>query len=349
MMGRSLSPQCSQGRGPENLICDVGPRAGRSSFLHKENDMHTSTVITRAPALAAAFALVFTFALAADGLAQPPTSAAAAGAGKAKRGRYAEVNGLKLYYEVRGSGKPLVLLHGGLGSTDMFAPLLPTLSKGRQIIAVDLQGHGRTADIDRPLDASLMADDIAELCKQLKIARADIMGYSLGGAVALQTVIRHPQLVNKLVVVSAGFRRNAIYPELLAQQGQFGAAAAEALKQTPMYQLYSAVAPRPQDFPRLLDKIGEAMKKDFDWSKQIAEIKSPMLIVAGDSDMFPPSHAVEMFGLLGGGKKDPGWDGAGRVASRLAILPGLTHYNIFAEPTLAATAVRFLDEPTPRG
>jgi pimeloyl-ACP methyl ester carboxylesterase len=156
-------------------------------------------------------------------------------------------------------------------------------------------------------------------------------------------------VVNKLVVVSTIFRRNAFYPEILAQQGQVTGAAAEAMKQTPMYQLYSAIAPRPQDFPRLLDKIGEAMKKDFDLGKQIAAIKAPTLIVAGDSDLFPPSHAVEMFGLLGGGKKDPGWDGSGRVASRLAILPGLTHYNIFTDPGLYTLAIRFLDEPAPRG
>jgi pimeloyl-ACP methyl ester carboxylesterase len=312
--------------------------------------MHTSTVITRSRALAAALALVFTLGLAAAGRAQPPASGSArAGASKDKRGRYVEVNGLKLYYEVRGSGKPLVLLHGGLGASDMFGPILPTLSKGRQIIAVDLQGHGRTADIDRPLSVELMADDIAALLKHLEIPRADIMGYSLGGGVALLTAIRHPQLVNKLVVVSTAFRRNAFFPEILAQQAQVSGAAAEAMKQTPMYQLYSAIAPRPQDFPRLLDKIGEAIKKDFDFGKQIAGIKAPTLIVAGDSDLFPPSHAVEMFGLLGGGKKDPGWDGSGRVASRLSILPGLTHYNIFADPALATTAVRFLDEQPPRG
>jgi len=116
------------------------------------------------------------------------------------------------------------------------------------------------------------------------------------------------------------------------------------MKQTPMYQLYASVAPRPQDFPKLLDKIGEAMAEDFDYSKQIANIQAPVLLVAGDSDLFPPSHAVEMFGLLGGGKRDGGWDGSGRPALRLAILPGVTHYTMFAEPMLAELAVKFLDE-----
>ena len=269
-----------------------------------------------------------------------------AGAGNRKApGQYAEVNGIRLYYETHGTGRPLILLHGGLGAIEMFGPNLPALAKDRQVIAVDLQGHGRTADIDRPLSVELMADDIAALIRHLRLSRPDIMGYSLGGGVALQIAIRHPDVVGRLVVVSTPFRRNGFYPEILAQQGQVNAAAAEALKQTPMYQLYSSIAPRPQDWPRLLEKIGEAMKVDFDLSKQIAGITATTLIVAADADIFPPAHAVELFGLLGGGKRDAGWDGSGRPKSRLAILPGLTHYNVFADPALAATAIAFLDQP----
>src|SRR6266851_2412040 len=146
-----------------------------------------------------------------------------AGAGKAKaQGRYAEVNGIKLYYEVRGSGRPLVLLHGGLGAIEMFGPNLPALAKGRQVIAVDLQGHGRTADIDRPISPQLMADDIAALIKHLKLERPDVMGYSLGGGVATFTAIRHPEVVGKLVVVSTAIRRNAFYPEILRSAGAGG-------------------------------------------------------------------------------------------------------------------------------
>lgn len=226
-----------------------------------------------------------------------------AGAGKGKSaGRYANVNGIKLYYEIHGSGKPVILLHGGLGALEMFGPNGAALAKRRKVIAVDLQGHGRTADIDRPLSVELMADDIAALIKHLGIARSYIMGYSMGGGVALQTAIRHPEVVGKLVVVSTPFRRNGYYPEILAAQGQVNAAAAEAMKQTPMYQLYSKIAPRPEDWPRLLDKIGEAMKQDSDFSSQIAGITATTLVVAGDADIFPPMHAVELFGLLGGGK-----------------------------------------------
>ena len=148
------------------------------------------------------------------------------------RGKYAEVNGIKLYYEIHGQGKPLVLLHGGLGAIEMFGPNLPALAAGRQVIAVDLQAHGRTADIERPLDPQLMADDVAALLRLLEIERADVMGYSLGGGVALHTAIRHPQVVDRLIIVSVIARRDAYYPEILAQQGQVNAAAAEAMKQT---------------------------------------------------------------------------------------------------------------------
>jgi pimeloyl-ACP methyl ester carboxylesterase len=260
-------------------------------------------------------------------------------------GHYAYVNGIKLYYEVLGSGRPLILLHGGLGAIQMFGPNLAALAKGRQVIAVDLQGHGRTADIDRPISVVLMADDIAALIKYLKLERPDVMGYSLGGGVALQTAIRHPEIVGRLVAVSTAIRRNAFYPEIRRQQVDVSPAAAEAMKQTPMYQLYSRLAPRPEDWPRLLSKIGDAMQRDFDFTKQVAGIRSPTMIVAGDADIFPPAHAVEVFGLLGGGKKDGGWDGSGRSNARLAILPGVTHYTIFSDPALAAAVIPFLDGP----
>ena len=261
-------------------------------------------------------------------------------------GDYAEVNGIRLYYEIHGDGRPLILLHGGLGAIEMFAWNIPTLAAKRQVVAVDLQGHGRTADIDRPLSVEYMADDIAALIRYLELGQVDVLGYSLGGGVALQLAIRHPELIGKLVVVSAVFRRDGYYPEMLAQQAQVHAAAAEFMKQTPMYELYSAVAPRTQDWPRLLDKIGTAMQQPYDFTEEIRAITAPTLVVAGDCDIFPPSHAVELFSLLGGGKRDGGWDGSGRPKSRLAILPGLTHYTIFSDPALASTALRFLDDPS---
>lgn len=266
--------------------------------------------------------------------------------GSAKgNGAYADVNGIKLYYEIHGTGKPLVLLHGGLGAIEMFGPNLPALAKGHQVIGVDLQGHGRTADIDRPLSVELMAGDIAALIKQLKLERPDIMGYSLGGGVAFFVALRHPELVGKVVIASTPFRRNAFYPDILRQQGQVTAEAAEAMKQTPMYEMYASLAPRIEDWPRLLKKLGESMALDFDFTKDVARIKAPVLLVAGDADIFPPAHAIEVFGLLGGGKQDPGWDGSGRPKSQLAILPGQSHYSVGSAPALSAVVIPFLDGP----
>jgi pimeloyl-ACP methyl ester carboxylesterase len=260
-------------------------------------------------------------------------------------GHYAEVNRINLYFETHGAGRPLILLHGGLGSGEMFGPVLPALSERHQVIAVDLQGHGRTADIDRPIDVRLMADDIAALIGHLGLDKPDVVGYSLGGGVALLTAAKYPALVGRLVMVSANVRRSAIYPEMLAQQGQVGAAAAEFMKDTPMYQLYQRVAPHPEDFPRLLDKIGQAMSEDFDFTDTVRGLQMPTLIVAADADMAPPSHYAEVFNLLDGGLRDGGWMGEGRPKGghALAILPGLTHYNIFSSPLFAAAALAFLD------
>jgi pimeloyl-ACP methyl ester carboxylesterase len=261
-------------------------------------------------------------------------------------GQYAEVNGINLYFETIGAGRPLILLHGGLGSGEMFGPTRPTLAERHQVIAVDLQGHGRTADIDRPIDIRLMADDIAALIDHLGLDKPDVVGYSLGGGVAFFTAVKYPEKVGRLVMSSAHIRRDAIPPEMLAQQEQVNAAAAEFMKDTPMYQLYMQVAPHPEDFPRLLDKIGEAMARDFDFTEEVRSLQVPTMIVAADADMAPPSHYVEMFKLLDGGLRDGGWMGEGRPKGghALAILPGLTHYNLAISPLFAATTLAFLDD-----
>ena len=264
-------------------------------------------------------------------------------------GEYAEVNGLNLYYESHGTGRPLILLHGGLGSGEMFGPILPALTERHQVITVDLQGHGRTADIDRPIDIRLMADDIAALIDLLGLEKPDLVGYSLGGGVAFFTVVKHPPKVGKLVMASANIRRDAIPVEMLAQQAQVSSAALEFMKDTPMYQLYQRVAPHPEDFGRLLDKIGEYMSKDFDYSEEMRGLQVPTMIVCADADMAPPSHYVEAFKLLDGGLRDGGWMGEGRPEGghALAVLPGLTHYNAGVSPLFAAVTLDFLDGQHP--
>jgi pimeloyl-ACP methyl ester carboxylesterase len=261
-------------------------------------------------------------------------------------GDHAPINGLSLYYERHGSGSPVILLHGGLGSGEMFGPILPTLAERHEVILVDLQGHGRTADIDRPLRESLMADDIAALIDHLGLDRPAVVGYSMGGGTAFFTAVKYPNKVGKLVMASANIRYDAIYPEMLAMQGKVDASAAELMKETPMYELYQRVAPRPEDFGRLLDKIGEFMaaEVDFDYSAEMAALEVPTLIVCADADMAPPAHYVDAFRLLDGGLRDGGWMGEGRPKGGhgLAILPGLTHYNIFASPLFAAVTLDFI-------
>ncbi|SFJ48887.1 Pimeloyl-ACP methyl ester carboxylesterase [Streptosporangium canum] len=256
---------------------------------------------------------------------------------------YAEINGLSLYFEEHGSGEPLVLLHGGFGSGEMFAPILPALAEGRRVILVDLQGHGRTADVDRPLRPELMADDIAALLKHLGLARADMMGYSLGADVALRVTVQHPQAVRRLVLVSTPFRRDGWHPEVVAAMDRMSTEAAETMKQSPIYEPYARLAPRPQDWPVLIGKMAEMKRQHYDWTTEIPPITAPTLLVFGDADAVRPAHMVEFYGLLGGGLRDAGWDGAGRSIARLAILPGATHYDIPTAPGLAATVLPFLD------
>jgi len=263
-------------------------------------------------------------------------------------GRYADVNGLHMYYETYGSGRPIILLHGGLMSGETLQPVIPAYSTEHQVIVPDLQGHGRTADIDRPIDTRLMADDIVGVMDHLGLDRPDLVGYSLGGGAAFWAASKYPERVRKLVIVATNITRRAIYPEMLAQQVNVGPAAAEFMTETPMYQLYHRVAPRPQDFPTLLGKIGASMGEDFDHSEAVRALKVPTLVACADADMAPPSHYVEVFKLLGGGLRDGGWMGEGRPAGghALAVIPGTTHYNVMLSPLMTAAALSFLDGPT---
>jgi pimeloyl-ACP methyl ester carboxylesterase len=255
---------------------------------------------------------------------------------------HAPVNGLQLYYEIHGEGDPLVLLHGGVVGIMMFGPVLPALAEHRRVIAVELQGHGRTPDVDRPLRFETMADDVAALMDHLGLQRADVMGLSLGGGVALQFAIRHPQYLRKLVVTSAPCRRSDWYPEVLANFDQMGPAAAAPLKQSPLAEMYPEV-----DWERLFAKLGDLLRRDYDWSAEVAAIEAPTMLVFADADSIRADRIMAFFGLLGGGQRDAGLDGSLRPRGQLAVLPGLTHYNVAESPSLAAAVTPFLDAPTP--
>ena len=261
----------------------------------------------------------------------------------AEKSGHIEVNGVNYYYEIHGEGEPLLLLHGGLGSIDMFGPNLPILAETRQVIGVDLQGHGRTTLGNRPISLIDMGDDMAAILKQLGYKQVDVMGYSMGAGVAFRLAVQHPEIVRRLALVSAGFTQDGFYPEMLPMQAQVGAGMAEMMKDTPMYKSYVAVAPNPADFPKLLDRMGAWMRTPYNWADDVKTLKMPVMLVYGDSDMFRLEHVVEFYHLLGGGLKDAGWMRENMSKNRLAILPDLTHYEMFASPALAHTVRPFLD------
>jgi pimeloyl-ACP methyl ester carboxylesterase len=258
---------------------------------------------------------------------------------------YAPVNGLQMYYEIHGSGGvPVVLLHGAYMSTGLMEFLLSGLAKTRQVIATDFQGHGRTADVDRPIQYEQMADDVAALMEHLGIAQADIIGYSMGGSVALQVAMRHPDLVRKVVAASGQYRLDGLYPEVIA--GIATNSTPELMMGTPWYENYASVAPNPDDFPMLVEKLKRLDAEEFAWDEaQIEAIAAPTLLVYGDADVIRPEHMVDLFRLLGGGV--PG-DFTGLPKARLAILPSTTHVGVMNRADwLLPMITEFLDEPMP--
>jgi pimeloyl-ACP methyl ester carboxylesterase len=256
---------------------------------------------------------------------------------------YAEVNGLSLYYEVHGDGRPLIALHGGFGTVGMYAPLLPALAGDRQVIPVELQGHGHTADIDRPLRHEHLADDIAALIGELGFEQVDLIGYSFGGGAALRTAIQHPSLIRRLIITSFPAKQAWWYPEVLAGMAQIGTDWAEATQGSPPHRDYVEVAPRPQDWPVLATKMGELLSRDYDWTGDLARITARMMLVFADADSVPPDLAGAFYRAIGGGERDANWDGSLRPAARLAIVPDRTHYDVLAAPGLADMIIRFLD------
>ncbi|MBA3523889.1 MAG: alpha/beta hydrolase [Geodermatophilaceae bacterium] len=256
---------------------------------------------------------------------------------------YAAAAGVAVYWESRGhGGPPLVVVHGGFGLTTMFGDLLDEWAVDRQVVAIELQGHGHTRDVDRPLRWETLGDQVAGVVDTLGLGPADLLGYSLGGGASLRAVITHPDRFRRVVLVATTHRRDASYPEVLAAMDQVGSAGFAMMSQSPMYRAWSAVAPDPDAFPTLMDKAGELLRQPYDWSAEIRGVTAPTMLVYGDADSVPPSAAAEFFALLGGGLGDPGWDGAVGAGHRLAVLPGRTHYDVLAAPLLGAVVADFL-------
>jgi pimeloyl-ACP methyl ester carboxylesterase len=256
---------------------------------------------------------------------------------------------IPLHHTIRGSradgSAPVIALHGGLMSGETFGRAADALAQTRQVIAVDLQAHGRTPDAERPMTFEAMADDVGalidQLISELDVPQVDVVGYSLGGGVAVQTALRHRARVRRLVVMSTAFAHAGWYPDVRAGFAGLGPHLADMMKPSPQYQHYMKVAPRP-DFGNLLGKLGTLMRQDYDWTARVTDLP-PTLLAYGDCDSLALAHVLDVFRRMGGDQKDAGWDGAGRTtASQLAILPGVTHYTMGDSLAAAAAIDAFL-------
>jgi pimeloyl-ACP methyl ester carboxylesterase len=246
-----------------------------------------------------------------------------------------------MYHEEHGSGDPLILLHGGFGSLEDFDGVREALGSGRRLVLVDLQGHGRAPDLDRPLRIETLADDVAGLIEHLG-GTADVLGYSFGGEVALRLGIQHPERVRNLIVVSVTAKRSGNFPEVIAAFDGMDAGFAQILRQTPRWTLYERVAPDPGAFDTLVAKTVELLQHDYDWTAELRDLIPRTLLVFADADSIRPDHIREMAGLIGIGHRDAGYDGSARPTNQLAVLPGATHYDILASPLFVPAVNAFL-------
>ncbi|ATL49887.1 alpha/beta hydrolase [Chitinophaga caeni] len=236
---------------------------------------------------------------------------------------YAEVNGLKMYYEVYGKGQPIVLLHGSFMTIPLnWSKVIPQLAANRQVIVAEMQGHGRTKDIDREFSYENMADDVSGLLKHLKVDSADVLGYSMGAGIAFQFAIRHPEQLRRLIVLSGTYSHDGWWPDV---EESFKHMNAEMFKGSPIEQQYDSLGNDPAQFENYIKKIISADTKSYDWTKEAKNIKAPIFMIIGDDDGVRYEHAIELFKAKGGGKMG---DLHGLPASRLAILPGTTHIGM---------------------
>jgi pimeloyl-ACP methyl ester carboxylesterase len=263
------------------------------------------------------------------------------------KGYAVAAEGLKVYYEIHGKGEPIVVLAGGFGDISSMTQTIGPLSRERQVIGIDLEGHGRTALRATPMSHERNGDDVAAVLRHLKIKQADVAGYSHGGDAAIRMTIQHPEMVRNLIVISTAAERDGWYPEALKGMEAVSSSQLKQFQQTPLYQRYAEVAPNPEQFPQVLDRMGELMKKDYDWRAEIAKLRVPTLLLFADHDAVSMRHIAEFFALFDGGVRDAGWEGKPKYArARLAIVPGYTHYNFGQGPDIARVIEEYLEKPT---
>jgi pimeloyl-ACP methyl ester carboxylesterase len=270
---------------------------------------------------------------------QAAASAATSQNTKPAESGYADVNGLKLYYEVYGEGKPIVLLHGSFMNIPLnWAPIIPLLARDRRVIAAEMQGHGRTRDTTRDISYEGMADDVSGLLKHLHVDRADVMGYSMGGGIAFQVAVRHPEQVRRLVVLSGAYAHDGWWPDV---EASFATINAAMFKGSPLQEHYESLGNDPAHFPEFVKKVISIDLKPYDWSRDVKAIQAPIFIALGDADGIRYEHALELFRAKGGGKMG---DIHGLPESRLAVLPGTTHIGMMQRVSwLVPMITDFLD------
>lgn len=260
-------------------------------------------------------------------------------------GARVEVNGMQMYYETSGEGDPLIVLHGAYMNIETMGEIIPALARSRKVIAVEMQGHGRTTDIDRPITYPNLADDIASFMEAIGIEKADVFGYSMGAAVGLQMAIHHPEKVDRAALVSVAYDFDGWHPDYRAFVPQI---VPEMFVGTTMEDAYRELAADPKGFPTLVDKLIALEHEPMAWEADVAKLKTPILIIQGDADIVDHEHTLSMFRLLGGGVM--GDQGKPLPESRLAILPATSHTAIMGQTELLRSLIEpFLDGKTPRG
>jgi pimeloyl-ACP methyl ester carboxylesterase len=266
-------------------------------------------------------------------------------AGAQAAGHRVNINGMRMYYEVSGTGDPLVVLHGAYMNIPMMGAIIPRLARTHKIYALELQGHGRTTDINRPITYPNLADDVAAFMDSVGLKSADVFGYSMGAIAGLQLAIRHPAKVKKLVAASVAYDLTGWQPEFTAMIPQM---TVEMIVQMPFAKEYPKLAANPNGFPELAKKLIALEKEPMAWADQVKAIKTPVLIITSDADVATLEHSVAMFRLLGGGAM--GDMGKPLAPSRLAVLPATSHTAVITQVELLHGFIEpFLKGKTPKG